>query len=943
MFKNIREFFRIIIKSRLLIAGTVMTLLFSILIVRMFDLQIVNGETYQDNYTLKIVKERTLNSTRGRILDRNGEVLAYNELAYSITIEDNGSYDSTKEKHRMLNEELAKIIEALEKNGDSIVNNFKITLDNAGNYSFTVSGTALKRFLADAFGETSYSNLKYDKTLGFNQAEATAEQVMQYLKTSRFYISSDYDEEMAYKIAVIRYAMSENSFQKYISTTIATDVSEESVAYVSENAASLQGVEVIDDTVRKYDNAEYFASILGYTGKISTEEYESLSEENDNYTLNDVVGKAGIEQVMDATLQGTKGYETLYVDHLGKAIEVIDRQEPTAGNDVYLSIDKNLQIAAYDLLEQEIAGIVYSNIESAGSEMRIPITDVYFALINNNVIDIDHFTASDASDNETSVYQIFAGRQQNVFASVQSELSGAAPTAFGSLSTEMQDYFTYIINQLKENGVLLEKSIDKTDSVYQAWQNGTISAQEYLSHAIAQNWIDITQFTLDEKYADSTEIFDSLCNYIMDDIATEKGFSKIIYEYLISSGSINGKQLCLILFDQGALSYDAEDIQALQSGSVSSVAFLKEKIKNLEITPAQLALDPCSGSCVITDTKTGELLALVSYPGYDNNRLANTVDADYFASLNTDLSKPLYNYATQERTAPGSTFKMVSSVAGLASGVITPSTQIMDKGTYENISNHPRCWALNHGYTHGLINVSEALRDSCNYFFYDVGYRLSTNNFTSNYDDATGIAKITEYASELGLDETTGVEIEENAPKIATEFPVMAAIGQSNNNYATVQLGRYVTAIANEGTVYQYTLLDKVCDPDGNVLENYTPEVRNTVDSLDASGWNAIHSGMRMVVENLSTFDDFPIAVAGKTGTAQQNPKRPNHALFVGYAPYDDPQISIATRIAFGYTSHNAAEYAKNVFAYYFNVEDSEELLNGQAANVGDSSNSFND
>ena len=943
MFKNIKEFFQFIIKSRLLIAGTVMTLLFSILVVRMFQLQIVKGEKYQDNYTLKIVKERTLNSTRGRILDRNGEVLAYNELAYSITIEDNGSYDSTKERDRLLNAELAQIIEALEKNGDSIVNNFKITLDENDNYSFTVSGTALKRFLADAFGQSSYSDLKYDKTLGFNQAEATAEQVMQYLKTSRFRISSDYEEAMAYKIAVLRYAMSENSYQKYISTTIAADVSEESVAYVSENASSLQGVEVIDDTVRKYDYPEYFASILGYTGKISNEEFESLSEGNDNYSLNDVVGKAGIEQVMDATLQGSKGYEKLYVDHLGKAIEVIDREEPAAGNDVYLSIDKNLQIAAYDLLEQEIAGIVYSNIENAGSEMRIPITDVYFALINNNIIDIDHFTDADASENESAVYQIFESRQQSVFSSIRNELTGPTPTAFGSLDTESQDYFTYIISQLKENNVLLDKSIDKTDSVYQSWQAGTISAAEYLNHAIAMNWIDITQFTLDEKYSDSTEIFDSLCNYIMDDIATEKGFSKIIYEYLINSGSISGKQLCLILFDQGVLSYDAEDIQSLNSGAVGAAGFLKEKIKNLEITPAQLALDPCSGSCVITDTKTGELLALVSYPGYDNNRLANTVDAAYFASLNSDLSKPLYNYATQEKTAPGSTFKMVSSVAGLATGMITPNTQIMDKGIYENISNHPRCWALNHGYTHGLINVSEALRDSCNYFFYDVGYRLSTNNYTTNYDDATGIARLTEYASELGLDDTTGIEIEENSPKIATEFPVMAAIGQSNNNYATIQLGRYVTAIANSGTVYQYTLLSKVCDSDGNILESYEPKVRNTVTALDTSGWDAIHSGMRMVVENLSTFNDFPVEVAGKTGTAQQNPKRPNHALFVGYAPYNDPQISIATRIAFGYTSHNAAEYAKNVFAYYFNIEDSEDLLNGQAANVGESSNSFND
>ena len=384
-------------------------------------------------------------------------------------------------------------------------------------------------------------------------------------------------------------------------------------------------------------------------------------------------------------------------------------------------------------------------------------------------------------------------------------------------------------------------------------------------------------------------------------------------------------------------------ITSLESNAVSPVSFLKDKIKNIEITPAQLALDPCSGSCVITDVKTGELLALVSYPGYDNNRLANTVDADYFASLNTDLSKPLYNYATQERTAPGSTFKMVSSVAGLATGVITLTTQIMDKGVYENISNHPRCWALNHGYTHGLINVSEALRDSCNYFFYDVGYRLATNNFSTSYDDATGISKIQEYASLLGLDETTGVEIEENDPQIADEYPVMAAIGQSNNNYATIQLGRYVSAIANDGNVYEYTLLSKVCDSDGNTLETYEPKVRNTVDVLDTTQWNAIHTGMRMVVEKLSTFNDFPIEVAGKTGTAQQSPNRPNHALFVGYAPYSDPEISIATRIAFGYTSHNAAEYAKNVFSYYFGVQDAEELLNGQAENVGESSNSFND
>lgn len=943
MFKNIKELFHAIFKSRLLIVATVLVLLFGVLLARMFQLQIINGEEYQNDHTLSIVKERTLNSTRGRILDRNGEVLAYNELAYSVTIEDSGSYSSTDKRNETLNAEIAEIVTHIEKNGDTINNSFRISQNADGSYEYNVSGTSLKRFLADVFGKASYSDLQFDKKLGFNQAEATAEQVMTYLKTNRFSVSEDYEETLAYKIVVVRYAMSENSYQKYIATTIASNVSEETVAYISENASSLQGVEISDDTIRKYNDPEYFASIIGYTGKISNEEYDTLSAGNDNYTRNDVVGKAGIEQVMDETLQGTKGYEKLYVDYLGKEIKIIDREEPSAGNDVYLSIDRNLQIAAYDLLEQEIAGIVYSNIESSGSELNIPITDVYFALVNNSVIDIEAMKEDSASETEQEVNQIFEARQSVVQSAVNSQLSGTDPTAFSAVSDEMQDDITYILTRLRENKILLSSAIDRSDSTYQSWQAGSISIKEYLSYAISQNWIDITQFTIDEKYSDSTEIYDALCHYIMDDITTETGFSKLVYKYLIQSGAISGKQLCLILFDQGALPYDAEDIAALTNNTVGAVSFLKDKIKNLEITPAQLALDPCSGSCVITDTKTGELLALVSYPGYDNNRLANTVDAKYFASLNTDLSKPLYNYATQERTAPGSTFKMVSSVAGLATGMITPSTQIQDKGVYENVSNHPRCWALNHGYTHGLINVSEALRDSCNYFFYEVGYRLSTNNYTSNYSDSSGIAKIREYAELLGLDETTGVEIEENDPKIADEFPVMAAIGQSNNNYTTVQLGRYVTAIANGGTVYQYTLLNKVCDSDGNLIEDFEPEIRNQVDVLDSTGWDAIHTGMRMVVENLSNFDDFPIEVAGKTGTAQQSPNRPNHALFVGYAPYNDPEISIATRIAFGYTSHNTAEYAKNVLAYYFGTEDADVLLNGQAENVGDSSNSFND
>ena len=940
---NIKEFIEAVKKSRLWVFALVLIAIYSILAVRMFHLQIVNGENYQNDYTYSIVKERTLNSSRGNIYDRNGRLLAYNELSYTVTIEDNGSYDTTKDKNKQINAQLAEIITEIEKNGDSITNTFKISYNEDGTYSYNVSGTSLKRFLADVYGQTSYSKLGYDKDLGYDLANATPEQVMEYLMTDKykFQVSEEYDKELAYKIVVIRYAMSENAYQKYISTTIATQLSDESVAYISENLYRFQGIEVVEDTIRKYNDSEYFAAILGYTGKISLDEYEELSAISDEYTLHDVIGKAGIEQVMDTYLQGSKGFEKLYVDYLGKTVEIIEREEPSAGNDVYLSIDADLTIAAYDLLEQEIAGIVYSNIENRTSDIPIPITDVYYALIKNNVIDILRFDDEDANTYEKEVQNAFLARQEVVMESMREEFLGTNVTAFGRMNEENQDYITYIINYIKSEGILDTSLIDKSDSVYKEWQAGNIGVQEYLTHAITKGWIDITEFVITDKYADSSEVYEALCEDILSEIKNSKEYSKIIYEYMVASGKITGRQLCLILFEQGILPYDDEEITGLEKRTLTALDFMKEKIRTLEITPAQLALDPCTGSCVLTDTDTGELLAVVSYPGYDNNRLANTIDAAYYAELQEDLTNPFYNKATQERTAPGSTFKMITSTAGLVEGSITTTTEIYDKGWYENVSNHPKCWK--YPSSHGSINVSEAIRDSCNYFYYEVGYRLSTNNYSSKYNEVTGIEKLTKYASMFGLNQTSGVEVVENKPQIANEYPVMAAIGQSNHNYTTVQLARYATALANRGTVYQYTILKEVRDTAGNVLETFEPSIINTVDVLNDSQWDAIQTGMKMVVENTKEFRDFPVEAAGKTGTAQQDLKRANHALFIGYAPFEDPEISIATRIAFGYTSHNAADYARNVLSYYFDVEDAATLLNGTAESVDSTSNAIND
>lgn len=943
----IKDFLINAFSSRIRVVIVAMLFFATVLISRLFYLQIINGTEYQDNYNLKLEKTESIAATRGNIYDRNGNLLAYNDLVYAVTIQDTGTYSSKKEKSESLNKEIAEIITKLEENGDSIDNDFGIYIDSSGNYQFFSTGTALQRFRADVFGKSSVDDLAYNDKLGFDEATATATQIINYLEGDKVYnISEDYPKKLRYEIMVVRYNMGQNSYQKYISTVIASDVSQESVAFIKENINELVGVDVEQQSLRRYVDSEYFAHIIGYTGQISTSEYKELSATDDTVETTDVIGKSGIEKVMNDTLAGTKGHETLYVDSVGNTIAEGEYVAAVSGNDVYLSIDYDLQKAAYILLEQEIAGILYSKLSniksynksevSSSSDVIVPIYDVYYSLINNGIIDINAFKDESASSTEKAVYSAYESKQKVVLSTLKAQLSASNETIYQDLPDEYQAYSTYIVTTLKSLGVFDAEAIDASSEVQINWTSEQMAVNKYLLYAIEQNWIDITKYESEAKYADTEELYADLVDYIIDYLSKDVGFQKLVYKYLLLDDGISGTQLCLILYDQGVLAEDDEMYSRLASGGITAYDFMRQKIKSLEITPGQIALDPCSGSTVILDSKTGEVLAMVTYPGYDNNKLANSVDADYYSYLTNNASNPLYNYATQQRTAPGSTFKIVSSTAGLAENVITTTSEIEDLGQYMKVSNKPKCWI--YPSNHGSINVSEAIRDSCNYFFYEVGWRLAGGEA---YDDVTGIEKITEYASLYGLDETTGIEIEENSPHIATEYPVMAAIGQSDNNFTTVGLARYATAIASSGTVYNLTLLDSVRDSDGNVLESFSPSVRNQIDVLDSSEWNAIHYGMRMVCENLSSFDNFQVEVAGKTGTAQQVKSRPNHALFIGYAPYDDPQIAIATRIAYGYTSHNAAEVSKDILAYYFGVSATEDLLNGEANIVSDSADEF--
>ena len=936
-----------------------------VLVRRLFDLQIIQGEDYISKFQARTTKERVLKSTRGNILDRNGDILASNVLSYSLTLEDNGTYTSTREKNLTLNGVAYQVLQILHSNGDDITHSFHIVVDKNGEYAFDVAeGFTLNRFRADIYGQALIDDLKDE------QKTATADQMMEFLTGSEKFsivLSGDraYTEDELTShglpltltkqemldIATIRYELNTNSFKKYMQVTIATNVSEKSVAAIMENKTGLQGIVVVEDSILQYFVVESMAPILGYTGKASSEELTELRKQNPDYSNDAIVGKAGIEQYMELTLQGTDGKETVSVDNLGKVLKIDEdtKVEPVAGDDVQLTIDTDWQSAIYQILKQRVAGVLLTKIDAAktfdytyvtdASQIRIPIYDVYNALISNSVIDITKFSNEDASDIEKNLYAKFQQKQQRVFDTISTKLNGSNPPAYKDEDEETQEYLSYICNDLLRDtlGIISKDAIDTSDATYKAWTTDeTISLKDYLTYATSQGWIDISSFSPEGEYLDSEEIYQALTAYIIDYLSTDTGFSKLLYKYMLQEDTISGQEICLVLYEQGVLDKNDDDYENLASGAMGAYDFMINKIYTLEIEPAQLALMPCSASAVVVDVKTGDVVALVSYPGYDNNRLTNDMDTDYYAKLALDQSSPFFNKATQQTTAPGSTLKLLSTIAGMEEGIIDEGTYIECTGTFDYVDPPINCWYKN---GHGSLDIRTAIEQSCNYFFNMIGFQLGKVG-DNEFSEVQSLNKLQEYASLIGLDRKTGIELSEATPKVSDAKAVPSYMGQGNNLFTTSELARYATVMATSGNVFKLTLLDKVMDPKGEVIQEYEPEIEDVVN-ISSNIWDVIHDGMRRVIQTHSQFDGLGVEVAGKTGTAELDLRHPNHGLFIGYAPASDPEYAVAIRIANGYSSGNACLIANDIFKYMYNLADKDSILTGIAST--DTSDTSND
>ncbi len=657
-----------------------------ILIVQLFNLQIVHGEEYREQSNTRLTRESTLEASRGAILDKTGAELVVSKMEFSLEL-----YKS-KVDTDTLNQSILNIIEVLDKYNCSYTDIFPISIQP---FEFKISGEALALWKKEN---------KFDENISPEEAF--------YKFKNKYKIQNENIEEIK-KIICLRYLISQKGYSSTRAITISESIPREAVAEFSESSEKFAGINIVVKPERDYTSGTLASHILGYAGKINSEEYE---KRKNYYSSNDIIGKTGIEYVFEEYLKGKNGTKQIDMAIDGTTTAEYVSQEAIAGSDVVLTIDANLQKVTEDALK--------ANIEK---------------------------------------------------------------------------------------------------------------------------------------------------------IATG-GFGK---------------------------AYDAK-----------------------------------AGACVVMNVNNGEILAMASYPDYNPADFIGGISNSAWNNYINNTAKPLVNKAIQNSYSPGSTYKMITAIAGLESGVINLNTRINDTGVYTKYKDYqPRCWVYTDYHTgHGYLNVSQAIEKSCNYFFYETSDRM-------------GIDTLVKYSKYFGLGSKTGVELQgetagilsskeskeklHNGEKWSAGDTLQSAIGQYDNEYSPVQMARYISILANGGNRINPTIIRTIRNSDGsevskeeiekfvnNKLKIQEESVENT--EINKNNLNAVLEGMRSVTSDSGgtayvRFKDFNISVGGKTGSAEA-PNNQVHAWFVGFAPFENPEIAIVVMVENGGHGNYTAEVVRDIMAEYFGM-----------------------
>ena len=657
-----------------------------ILIVQLFNLQIVHGAEYREQSNTRLTRESTLEAARGAILDKTGKELVVSKMEFSLEL-----YKS-KVDTDTLNNAILNMVKVLEKYECSYSDIFPIKIDP---FEFKISDEAL-------------ASWKKDNKLS---EDISAEDAFYKFK-DKYKIKNEDIEEIN-KIINIRYLIAQKGYSSTRAITISDNIPREAVSEFSESSDNFAGINIVVKPAREYTSGTLASHILGYAGKINSDEYE---KRKNYYTSNDIIGKTGIEYVFEEYLKGKNGTKQIDMAVDGTTTAEYISQEAIAGSAVVLTIDANLQKVTEDALA--------SNIEK------------------------------------------------------------------------------------------------------------------------------------------------------------------------ISTGGF-GK------------AYDAK-----------------------------------AGACVVMNVNSGEILAMASFPDYDPSDFVGGISNSAWNNYINNPAKPLVDKAIQNSYSPGSTYKMVTAIAGLESGAIDLNTRINDTGVYTKYKDYqPRCWVYTDYHTgHGYLNVSQAIEKSCNYFFYETSDRM-------------GIDTLVKFAKYFGLGSKTGVELQgetagvlsskeskaklHNGERWSAGDTLQSAIGQYDNEYSPVQMARYISILANGGNRISPTIIKTIRNSDGSEvskdeIEKFVnkkldiPEENVENIEINNNNLNAILEGMKSVTSDSGgtayvRFKDFDISVGGKTGSAEA-PNNKVHAWFVGFAPFENPEIAIVVMVENGGHGNYTAEVVRDIMAEYFGM-----------------------
>jgi len=672
-----------------------------ILIVQLFNLQVVHGESYREQSNTRLSRSSVIKAARGSILDRSG-----NELA-GVKTENNIEIYKTNISDEELNKSVLNLVELLNKYEIGYDDTFPVKINP---FEFTISGDEL-------------TNWKKKYKIA---EEATAEEAFYKFK-NKYEITNDNVEEIR-KIISIRYIITTTGYSATKSITIATNVNEEVVAQISERNSDFPGVSISTNAARTYLAGNLAAHVIGYTGKIKEDEYNA---NKDIYSIDDIIGKTGIEYVFEKYLKGTDGEKQVEMSVDGTITGETVAKNAIAGSDVVLTIDSNLQKVTQDSLEN-------------------------------------------------------------------------------------------CINKIRSGGF--------------------------------------------------------------------------------------------------AQTYDAQ-----------------------------------GGAAVVMNVNTGEVLATASYPTFEPQWFVGGISQENWAYLRDDSRHPQLNKTIQSTYEPGSTFKMVTAIAGLETGAITTKERINDTGVYRKYNMEWKCWYYTSYHRgHGYQNVTQALQHSCNYFFYETGDRM-------------GIDNLSKYALHFGLGKKTGIELPNekegavasketyaklrNGGRIGPGDVLNASIGQGDNNFTPMQIAKYISSIANGGNVVKPTIVKSILNSDGSEVSRdeitqYTNEKLGYSDTDDGitisqESVNVAKEGMRMAASEAggtayNIFKGFNQEVAGKTGSAEAGKDKNGNDLvnawFVCFAPYEKPEVAVVVMIENGGHGNYAAEVARDVLTQYFGMNESTEINESMTA-----------